>query len=148
MFTIDASVWLNGASPAEAGHAASRAFLDAVTTAAVPVCVPTLLRAEVAGSISRVRKDQALAGWYAASLGRLAFLTEIPLDSVVSTRATALAAAHRLRGADAVYAAVAALRGCVLVSLDNEHLTRLGSAVKVLTPTDALATVPGRTPPN
>ena len=36
-----------------------------------------------------------------------------------------LAAEHGLRGADAVYAAVAIEAGCTLVSLDGEHLTRL-----------------------
>jgi predicted nucleic acid-binding protein len=50
-----------------------------------------------------------------------------------------LAARHGLRGADAIYAAVAVQSGCTLISLDNEHLTRLVGIVSVLTPATALA---------
>jgi predicted nucleic acid-binding protein len=54
-------------------------------------------------------------------------------------QARALAAQYGLRGADAVYAAVAQQAGCTLISLDHEHLTRLGSIVIVRTPTAVLA---------
>jgi predicted nucleic acid-binding protein len=51
----------------------------------------------------------------------------------------ALAAQHGLRGADAVYAAVAHEVGSTLVTLDNEHLTRLVNLITVYTPAVALA---------
>jgi predicted nucleic acid-binding protein len=55
------------------------------------------------------------------------------------SQALELAAQHGLRGADAVYAAVARHAACILISLDNEHLTRLPDIVRVLTPEAALA---------
>jgi predicted nucleic acid-binding protein len=54
-------------------------------------------------------------------------------------RALVLAAQHGLRGADAVYAAVAQQAGCTLISLDHEHLTRLVGLISVQTPEAALA---------
>jgi predicted nucleic acid-binding protein len=62
----------------------------------------------------------------------------VALDEALGYQARALAAQYGLRGADAVYAAVAQQAGCTLISLDHEHLTRLGSIVVVRTPAAAL----------
>jgi hypothetical protein len=53
-----------------------------------------------------------------------------------------------LRGADAVYAAVAPQAGCTLISLDHEHLTRLGSIVMVRTPAAVLTELVPPTSPS
>jgi len=53
-----------------------------------------------------------------------------------------------LRGADAVYAAVAQQAGCTLISLDHEHLTRLGSIVIFRTPAALLAELISPTSPS
>lgn len=45
-----------------------------------------------------------------------------------------IAAEHLLRGADAVYAAVAAIHNCALITLDREQLNRLAPLVRVFTP--------------
>ncbi len=70
------------------------------------------------------------------------------LSRALALAAANLAALHRLRGADAVYAAVAQQYGTTLISLDGEHLRRLAGIVPVLTPADALATVMPSTPPS
>jgi len=61
------------------------------------------------------------------------------VDDLLARLAVALAAQHGLRGADAVYAAVAAHAGCTLVTLDQEQLNRLAGAVPTRTPAAALA---------
>ena len=66
-------------------------------------------------------------------------VTVVPLDMVLGQQALELAAQHGLRGADAVYAVVAQRAACTLISLDNEHLTRLPDIVRVQTPEEALA---------
>ncbi|HWL92864.1 MAG TPA: type II toxin-antitoxin system VapC family toxin [Phycisphaerae bacterium] len=139
MLTVDASVWVNADSPAEAESASSRAFLDRVVAARTPIIVPTLLRVEVAAAISRTRKDAALAREYSEKLAALPFVRWIALDPPLAARASVLAADHALRGADAVYAAVAIVHGCELISLDQEHLTRLASVLAVRTPSQSLA---------
>ena len=75
---------------------------------------------------------------FVSALRHLPSVTFVALDEALAIHASTLAAQHGLRGADAVYAAVALQTGCILISLDNEHLTRLKSAVQVMTPQDAL----------
>lgn len=54
-------------------------------------------------------------------------------------------AEFQLRGADAVYAATARQQGSVLVTLDRQQLERLGEAVRVLTPAEALQEITSQT---
>ena len=72
-------------------------------------------------------------------MGRLPNVTVVPLDVALGDQAHVLAAQHGLRGADAVYAAVAQQAGCTLISLDHEHPSRPGSIVMVRTPAVVLA---------
>ena len=134
MYTIDASVWVNGFDQRETGHDISRRLLDILGNQAIPVIVPNLVLVEVAGAISRTRNNPAQAQTFADALSRLPNVTLIPLDDVLSHQALELAAQYALRGADAVYAAVALQSGCILISLDNEHLTRLSGIVPTQTP--------------
>lgn len=139
MYTIDASVWVNAFDQREPGHETSRRFLETVHAQALPVFVPNLVCIEVAGAISRTRKAAEQARDFATTFSRLPNVTLLPLDGEIAEHATALAAQKGLRGADAVYAAVALHADCTLVSLDQEHLTRLGSIVTSCAPVAALA---------
>jgi predicted nucleic acid-binding protein len=141
MLTIDASVWVNADSPSEPESGSSRAFLDRAAAARTTIIVPTLLRVEVSAAISRVRKDPLLAREFSEKLAAVPFVHWIALDPALAARAAGLAADHGLRGADAVYAAVALEHHCDLVSLDHEHLTRLASVLRVRTPAQCLAPV-------
>jgi predicted nucleic acid-binding protein len=144
MYTVDASVWVNGFDQREPGHAISRQVLDLLRAQGIPIVVPNLVLAEVAGAISRTRNNPAQAQAFAAALGRLPNVRLVPLDNVLIQQAQALAASHGLRGADAIYAAVALQAGSILISLDNEHLTRLTGIVTTRTPADTLVDL---TPP-
>jgi predicted nucleic acid-binding protein len=136
---VDAGVWVNGFDRREAGHATSRQLREALRLWALPIIVPTLVLAEVAGAISWSRRDPVRAEAFAMTLGRLPNMTVVPLDVALGDQARALAARYGLRGADAVYATVAQQAGCTVISLDHEHLTRLDSIVVVRTPTVVLA---------
>ena len=82
---------------------------------------------------------------FAIALSRLPHVTVRVLDEVCALHALTLAAQHGLRGADAVYVAVAHEAGSTLVTLDNEHLTeRLVNLITVCTPAAAMAAL---TPP-
>ena len=139
MYTVDASVWVNGFDQRESGHETSRQVLELLRAQTIPIIEPILVLAEVAGAISRTRQDPARAEAFATTLGQLPNVTILPLDEVLGQQALALAAQHGLRGADAVYAAVAQQVGCTLISLNNEHLTRLAGLISVQTPEVALA---------
>ena len=138
MYTVDASVWVNAFDQREPGHEVSRKFLEVLRSHALPIIVPNLVLVEVAGAISRTRCVSVQAQAFAIALSRLPHLTVRVLDEVCAFHALTLAAQHRLRGADAVYAAVAREAGSTLVTLDNEHLTQLFNLITVCTPEVAL----------
>lgn len=138
MFTIDASVWVNSFDEREPGHAISRQLLNLLAEQDVSIVVPHLLLVEVAGAISRTRQNPSQAQSFATALSQLPNVRYVVLDEKLAMRALTLASQHGLRGADAVYAAVVMESGGTLVSLDNEHLTRLQSVLAVRTPADVL----------
>jgi predicted nucleic acid-binding protein len=138
-YTVDASVFLNAFNPYEAGHEDSHRLLAHLQEQAVPIIVPTLLLPEVAAAISRGREDVDLARGFAAALERLPHLVWVPVDAVLARQATGVAAQFRLRGSDAVYAAVALRFGATLVTLDRAQRGRVAEALTAQTPSEALA---------
>jgi predicted nucleic acid-binding protein len=138
-YTVDASVFVNAFNPNEDGHAQSLAFLAELQESADPVIVPVLLLPEVASAVARATDDSTGALEYASATAALPHLTLIPLSPTMARQAAELAAAHRLRGADAVYVAVARRYGTSLVSRDEEQRRRGSAAVTCQTPEDALA---------
>ena len=100
---------------------------------------PTLLLTEVAAAVARALDDTDRAIALVATLRGWSSQTLVLLDGALSDRAVQLAATMRLRGADAVYAAVAQRYGTMLVTLDRQQLERLPSVVRVLRPAEALS---------
>ena len=120
-FTVDASVFVNAFNLREAGHAASLRILSAIQDRAVPMIVPTLIIPEIAAAVARATGDHEAALDYAAAAAALPHLTLVSLTAAVARQAGELAAVHRLRGADAVYVAVARRYGTTIVSRDRER---------------------------
>ena len=138
MYTIDASVHLSALNPAETHSAASQAFLELVQQQAVPLFCPTLLLVEVAAAVARVFGDAERAVALVTALRGLPNQTLVPLDDALANLAARLAAVARLRGADAVYAAVAQHYSTTLVTLDRQQLDRLPPDVRTARPAEAL----------
>jgi len=139
MFTIDASVYINGLNPAEEGSPESEAFLEQVYRHPWPAFSPTLLLVELAATVARVFDDTGQGIVVAQAVQGLPGQTWVPLDDALADEAARLAARYRVRGADAVYAAVARRYGAALVTRDRQQLERLQPALPVLTPVQALA---------
>jgi predicted nucleic acid-binding protein len=139
-YTVDASVFLNAFNPGEVGQADSNRFLSLLQTRAIPTIAPTLLLPEVSAAISRGRhaKRTNLARAFANTLSRLPHLVLVPLDTVLAQQAAEVAAQNRLRGSDAVYAAIALRFGALLVTLDREQHDRVAKVLMTSTPTQAL----------
>lgn len=138
-FTIDASVFVNAFNPHEKGHAASLEILTVIQQRADPVIVPALLVTEVASAVARATDDTVGAVEYAEAITALPNLTLVTLTPAIARQAADHAATHRLRGADAIYAAVALRYGTVLVTRDGEQQARGRAAVNCRTPEEALA---------
>ena len=137
-YTIDASVFVNAFNPHEKGHAESLQLLATIQQRGDPGIVPTLLIAEMASAVARASDDSVGAIQYANATAALPHLTLVPLTPATARQAAELAATHRLRGADAVYLAVARRYGTTLVSRDDEQRTRGSAVVPCQTPEEAL----------
>jgi predicted nucleic acid-binding protein len=137
-YTIDASVFVNAFNPHEHGHADSLAFLNDIHERSVPVILPALVLTEVASAIARATDDDVGAIEFASTLAGLPHVTIVALTAAVAREAAQLAAMHRLRGADAVYAAIARRYATTLVTRDEQQRQRASDVVPCLTPQEAL----------
>ncbi len=141
MYTLDANVFVRDVDPGEPEHDACHALIGRLRATGAPIIVPTLILAEVAGSVSRTRRDPIRARVFVDILGELPNITFVPLDQALAQEAAELAADYALRGADAVYVAVARRHGCTLVSLDREQRERASAVITARTPAEVLAEV-------
>lgn len=137
-YTIDASVFVSAFNPHEPGHAESLRLLATIQEHADPVIVPTLLVPEIASAVTRASADGPGALQYARATAELPHLTVVSLTLALARQAAELAAGHGLRGADAVYLAVARRYGTTLVSRDDEQRARGSAITTCQTPEEAL----------
>jgi predicted nucleic acid-binding protein len=138
-YTVDASVFVNAFNPREDGHAESLRVLELIQRRGDPVIVPTLIIPEIAAALARASDDSVGAFQYSQATAALPHLTLVSLTPTMARQAAELAAVHRLRGADAVYLAVARRYGTTLLSRDAEQLTRGIAVATCQSPEEALA---------
>lgn len=139
MFTLDANIFVRDVDPREPGHDVCHALIQRLRLGGEPIVVPLLILAEIAGSVSRTRNDPMRARVFVEIVRDLPSITFLPLDEQLAQAATELAADYRLRGADAVYVAVARQAGTTLVTLDDEQRVRAATVVPTRTPAQVLA---------
>lgn len=132
--TVDASIWIAAADPADVFHAESRTFLATTTVRGLRLVIPTFAVVEVACALSRKRRDPTAGQRLMDGLLSLALVLQVPTDVALLSTALQRGTAMFLRGADALYAATAELTGTTLISWDDELIQRAGA----LTPTDWL----------
>jgi len=131
---------VNAFNPYENGHANSLAFLEAVQKRGDPLIVPALILPEIAAAVARATGDSTGAWEFAQAAAGLSNVTLVSITPAVARLAAQLASDYRLRGADAVYVAVARRYATTLVSRDSEQRTRGEAVVPCQTPEEALAT--------
>jgi predicted nucleic acid-binding protein len=131
---VDASVWVSFFVPSDVHHAVSRQWLQQHTASGGLLIEPTLVTLEVAGAISRRIGRPEVAHQAVRQVQRISALRLIPLDQHLGTLATHLAADLALRGADAVYVALAYQLGIPLVTWDDEQRTRATTIIATQTP--------------
>jgi len=125
---LDASVAVAAVRPNEPHHLRARARVDAILTGRDELIVPAIFPIEVTSALARraAWAPPQIATYVARLLARPCRLVNL---GVKSANASAnLAAATRLRAADAVYVWLASKEGVVLVS-SNEEILQRGSAV-------------------
>ncbi|HEX6032912.1 MAG TPA: type II toxin-antitoxin system VapC family toxin [Anaerolineales bacterium] len=132
--TVDASVFVNAFSPTEEGSDQSLEFITKVRSEGNPIIQPTLFLPEVIASVARKKGNAKLALDLAKELRNFSSLILVTIDERLADFASEVAANHRLRGSDAIYAAVALRFGTELVTLDKEQLDRLPKVLSVRSP--------------
>ena len=130
--TIDASVFVASARSDEPNYLSSRKFLRDAQS--LEIYCPTLALAECAASIVRQTGDPSLAEELVSIIEDFPGINLISLDLSLARKAAQTAIAHRLRGADAAYVAVADAFDATLISWDQEMLKRCPPAVAAITP--------------
>lgn len=132
--TIDASVFVSAFTPTEPAHPASKSFMLKVRDQTVPIIVPILILPEISAALSRGQGKPELGKAFVQELRSFPHTTFIDVDEIVANLAVDIAANNRLRGSDAVYAAVALRFGAELITLDKEQLDRLPKILSVRSP--------------
>ncbi len=145
MYTLDANIFVRDASPGDPEHAVCHALIAQLYQRSTMIVLSNLVLAEITGALSRSFRDPIRARLAVDLLRDLHTIQLIPLDNTLAQAAAELTADRALRGADAVYVAVARRHGCTLVSLDREQRERAAPVVRVLTPDAALAELEGGT---
>jgi predicted nucleic acid-binding protein len=137
---VDASVWVARFLDADRYHDVAMACITALLERESRLVIPVLAWPEVAGAIAR-RTGATEDGLDAVGIIRtLRWIDSIPMDESLAHEATKIASSRRLRGADAVYVALAVMRRMPLITLDAEMLERTRGMAEVVTPEQWLQT--------
>ena len=129
---LDASVWVAAALADELRHSETRAWLRGL--AAEPLVIPTLGLVELGGAVRRRTGSAALAREAVAAVERLPNLVIVLPDARVWAASVRIATTRAIRGADAVYIAIADILGMPLATWDIQQRERAPGHVKVITP--------------
>ena len=128
MAIVDASVYVALIRPQEEAHAECWTWLREVHAAGEEITAPAILVAEVGAAIGRGVGDPELARRAIQQILDGNVVELVPLTLSLAARAGAIAIDHRIRGADAVYVALAERCHDELITLDRQQLER-GAAV-------------------
>ncbi len=113
MTVADASVLVAHFHHQDRFHQQSTAWIGHHLLTGGVIVAPRLVLAEVAGAIARRTGDPALGHDAVQRIHAMPALSLIPVTEALADLAATLAADLRLKGADAVYVAVALQRGLV-----------------------------------
>lgn len=131
---VDASVWVASVLDKDAHHEISLAFMHRFLMERQIATVPLLVWAEIAGAVARRTGDTDKGMKVAELIAAKTWVRGVPLDASLAGESMRLAAKLRLRGADAVYVALAATCREPLITLDAEMLERARGVADVFTP--------------
>lgn len=132
-FVLDASVWVSAAMPDDVNYQATRIWLEAILPTGTLV-TPTLGLLETAGAVARRTGSAALARRMVTAIEQLPNVVVVIPDAELWSLSVQVASERALRGADAVYVALAQALNLPLVTWDAEQRQRAGRRVRTLTP--------------
>ncbi|MGH8751561.1 MAG: type II toxin-antitoxin system VapC family toxin [Burkholderiales bacterium] len=133
---VDACVWLAAYLEREPRHTECAVFLRMTHEQGRGLAAPSLLLAEIAGALARQTRNPESVMFTLKAIETNPRLIIHPVTVELAQRAAAIAGACFLRGADAVYVALASQTRSVLITIDEEIIERAQKVAKILTPRD------------
>lgn len=138
MIVVDTSVWVSTLIERDVHHTESSAWLDRCIVRNVKLHFPLLILPEIAGVLARSGMSPVETAGEISKIVNRATIDLHPLDFTNSLLAARLATATRLKGADAVFVALAAWLDLPLVSWDRQQRERGTEFCRTMTPVDAM----------
>ena len=135
MIVIDASVWVSFLIQQDTHHAITRAWLSKILLNRSPIVAPIILLSEVGAALSRRLRNPQIGNKAINQLLAIPTLRLVSIDHTLGIQSARIAADNHLRGADAIYVALAAQLAIPLVSWDQEHIKRTTNLIVAHTPT-------------
>ena len=122
---IDASIWVSVSMPDDVHHQLTRDWLERILPDE-QLFTPTLGLVETAGAIARRTGSARLARRAVAAIEQLPHTTVVVPDAQLWRTALGTSATRAVRGADAVYIALANILRMPLVTWDADQRERAG----------------------
>lgn len=135
---IDASVFVSSSRIKEPNSHTSIRFIESLQQQGQAIYGPALVIVECVAAIARSTGEITLATEIITLIKSLPNLQLVDITVTLADKAALIAMQHRLRGADAIYVALAFEVNATLVTWDNEMLVRGAPVVKTITPADWL----------
>ncbi|MEP6775863.1 MAG: type II toxin-antitoxin system VapC family toxin [Chloroflexota bacterium] len=131
-------MWVSRLLPHDAHHQAARTWIDTHILNGGFFVAPMIFVIEVASALARetLPPNDPRADAYKAvnQLYMLPIMRLVPIDQALVDEATDLAADHKIRGADALFVAVARQLALPLVTFDKYQLKQPQSVVAIIRP--------------
>lgn len=134
MPVVDASVVVAFLHAGDAGHRRSRDWWQAAAERGEMLDAPAILLAEVGAALARSTGDETLAAAAVELLSGGDVLELHAVDPGLARHAARIGIRQRVRGADAVYLALAQYLDEPLITLDRQQIERAGDGVEVCEP--------------
>ena len=134
MYCIDASVILSAIRPKELFSVKSQFFLGKLKADGLKVFCPEIIIPEITSGLFRATKDAKISYDFSLIMRGLPNFSFVAVDSRLADLAAWIVTETGLRGADAIYVALAYDYQLELITLDKEQLQKGKKVIKTRTP--------------
>lgn len=138
MIVVDTSVWVGTLLERDAHYAESSAWLDHCILRSLNFHFPLLILPEVAGVLARSGMPPVDTAGEISKIVNRSTIRLHPLDFTNSLLAARVSTSTGLKGADAVFVALAAWLDLPLVTWDRQQQERGGAFCRTMTPAEAM----------
>lgn len=138
MIVVDASAWLSVLLPADIHHTYGRAWAAMMRAQRTSLVAPAPFPAEVIGVLERTGNSPSVIDDAIATMTASSPLTLYPVTLELGFFAAEVARGTAVRGADAVYLALAAWLDVPLVTWDKQQRERGALFCRTMTPVEAM----------